>query len=108
MYFNKEDAVGKISYINGGITMDVFNNAIRIEFPLRGEWQAPTTPVRQVPSHGTNRMGMSYAFDFVQVNWDKSYKPVYNASLIKYLISGVSLADCYDLCSLRWGSRYGY
>nr|WP_308052533.1 hypothetical protein [Enterococcus gallinarum] len=51
--------------------MDPFKSPIRIEFPLRGEWQAPTTPVKRVPSHGTNRMGMRYAFDFVQVNWNK-------------------------------------
>ena len=33
----------------GGKTMDPFKSPIRIEFPLRGEWQAPTTPVKTRP-----------------------------------------------------------
>ena len=53
--------------------MDPFKSPIRIEFPLRGEWQKhPRLLSKRVPSHGTNRMGMRYAFDFVQVNWNKS------------------------------------
>ncbi|XUD28515.1 hypothetical protein IGJ26_001450 [Enterococcus sp. AZ095a] len=38
--------------------------SITIEFPLRGEWLAPTTPAKKIPSHGTDRMGLRYAFDF--------------------------------------------
>lgn len=75
--------------------MDPFKSPIRIEFPLRGEWQAPTTPVKRVPSHGTNRMGMRYAFDFVQVNWNKPHKPFYDTSFARYFLSGVPLANCY-------------
>ncbi|WP_207204782.1 hypothetical protein [Miniphocaeibacter massiliensis] len=71
------------------------DNAVIIEFPLRGEWYSPTTPAKQVPSHGTNRMGLRYAFDFLQVNWENKNHPFYNTSFLKYMIFGVSLNDCY-------------
>ena len=56
--------------------MKEFENALVVEFPLRGEWQVPSTPGKSVPSHGTDQLGQRYAFDFVQVNWarkDKSF-----------------------------------
>jgi peptidase M23-like protein len=37
-----------------------------VEFPLRGEWVAERTPAHKVPSHGTDRFGQRYAFDFVR------------------------------------------
>nr|WP_232844463.1 hypothetical protein [Enterococcus innesii] len=40
---------------------------ITIGFPLRGEWLAPTTPADKIPSHGTDRMGLRYAFDFYKL-----------------------------------------
>ncbi|MEB5950065.1 M23 family metallopeptidase [Enterococcus innesii] len=72
--------------------------SIIIEFPLRGEWQAPTTPVKKIPSHGTNRMGLRFAFDFVQVDWEKERKPFYNTSFTRYFFFGVPLDKCYG-----WG-----
>ncbi|GEN87581.1 hypothetical protein MKY30_19155 [Oceanobacillus sp. FSL W8-0428] len=54
--------------------MDNKPKPVVIEFPLRGEWNAPTTPAKKVPSHGTNRMGLQYAFDFLQLNWKHSLK----------------------------------
>ena len=42
---------------------------IIMAFPLRGEWLAPQTPGTKIPSHGTNRLGTRYAFDFIQVDW---------------------------------------
>lgn len=69
--------------------------AVTIEFPLRGEWQAPTTPAKQVPSHGTNRMGLRYAFDFLQVDWEQNKKPFHRLSSLRYLLMGVPLEACY-------------
>lgn len=66
-----------------------------IEFPLRGEWQAPTTPKKQIPSHGTNRLGLRYAFDFLQVDYEKKSQPFHCLSAIRYLLVGVPLKDCY-------------
>jgi len=40
------------------------NDAIIVDFPLRGEWVAPNTPGSKVPSHGTDQLGQRYAFDF--------------------------------------------
>jgi murein DD-endopeptidase MepM/ murein hydrolase activator NlpD len=37
-----------------------------VELPLRGEWVAVRTPAHKVPSHGTERFGQRYAFDFVR------------------------------------------
>ena len=37
-----------------------------VGFPLRGEWTAERTPAHRVPSHGTDRFGQRYAFDFVR------------------------------------------
>lgn len=68
---------------------------IVMEFPLRGEWLSPNTPGTRIPSHGTNRLGARYAYDFVQVNWDKIGKPAYRTSLLHYLILGVPLVDYY-------------
>lgn len=71
-----------------------------IEFPLRGEWNAPQTPAKQVPSHGTNRMGLRYAFDFLQLNWNHPLKLSYSVSFLRYLLLGVPLNKCY--C---WGEK---
>jgi len=64
-------------------------------FPLRGEWLAPNTPGTRVPSHGTNRFGTRYAVDFIQVDWNRRGRPSYSASLIKYLILGLSMDEYY-------------
>ncbi|MCA5012955.1 MULTISPECIES: M23 family metallopeptidase [unclassified Enterococcus] len=68
---------------------------IIIEFPLRGEWHAPITPVKRIPSHGTDRMGLRFAFDFVQVDWENKRKPFYNTCFAKYFFFGVTLDKCY-------------
>lgn len=67
---------------------------ITIEFPLRGEWQAPTTPANRIPSHGTNRMGLRYAFDFLQVDPENQNR-FYDTSTLQFLLFGVPLEKCY-------------
>jgi murein DD-endopeptidase MepM/ murein hydrolase activator NlpD len=69
-----------------------------VEFPLRGEWMTPNTPGNKIPSHGTDKLGERYAFDFLQVDWNRAGKPFYRSGFLTYLTQGVPLADCYG-----WG-----
>ncbi len=68
---------------------------IIVEFPLRGEWLSPTTPGTKIPSHGTNRLGTRYAYDFIQVDWKRKGNPAYRVSFLHYLLFGISLKDYY-------------
>ncbi|NTV78230.1 MAG: M23 family metallopeptidase [Clostridiales bacterium] len=68
---------------------------IIVGFPLRGEWLAPNTPGTKIPSHGTNQLGTTYAYDFVQVDWNRSGFPAYKGGLVKYLLHGIPLKDYY-------------
>ena len=65
-----------------------------IEFPLRGEWTAINTPAHRIPSHGTNKFGMRYAFDFIRLGWKPliylSSKNVYH-----HWFGNVSVKDCF-------------
>ncbi|KAF1297205.1 peptidase M23 [Enterococcus sp. JM4C] len=71
---------------------------LTIEFPLRGEWNALTSPADKVPSHGTDRMGLRYAFDFQQVDYLRKNTPFYKVSESRRILFGVPLKDCYG-----WG-----
>lgn len=73
-------------------------NPVIVQFPLRGEWLAPNTPGKKIPSHGTDQLAETYAFDFLQVDWDRAGYPFYDASVIEYLYHGVPLNRCYG-----WG-----
>lgn len=66
-----------------------------MELPLRGEWMLPNTPGSKIPSHGTNKLGTRYAFDFIQVDWERPGLPAYRASLPRYLLFGLALEDYY-------------
>lgn len=68
---------------------------IMVEFPLRGEWLSPNTPGTKIPSHGTNQLGTRYAYDFIQVDWERRGWPSYRVSLAQYLLAGVPLKDYY-------------
>ena len=68
---------------------------IIVEFPLRGEWYSPNTPGTKIPSHGTNQLGSRYAYDFVQVDWDRKGWPAYRTSFAQYLLFGVPLDEYY-------------
>ena len=68
---------------------------INVQFPLRGEWLAPNTPGTKIPSHGSNKFGTQYAYDFVQVDWQKNGRPAYRGGLLKYLIQGIPIRDYY-------------
>ncbi|MGG5368481.1 hypothetical protein IGI67_000065 [Enterococcus sp. AZ196] len=63
-----------------------------IAFPLRGEWYTETSPVDRVPSHGTDRFGLRYAFDFIQKDPTGSS---HTAKSADYLFTGISLDKYY-------------
>lgn len=68
---------------------------IIVAFPLRGEWFSPNTPGTKIPSHGTNQLGTRYAYDFIQVDWERTGYPAYRVSLPQYLLFGVPLNEYY-------------
>jgi len=68
---------------------------IIVAFPLRGEWLSPNTPGTKIPSHGTNQLGTRYAYDFIQVDWERTGYPAYRVSLPQYLLFGVPLNEYY-------------
>lgn len=70
------------------------NNRFSV-FPLRGEWLYPNTPGTKIPSHGTNQLGTRYAYDFIQVDWERTSYPAYRVSLPQYLLFGVPLNEYY-------------
>jgi hypothetical protein len=71
---------------------------IVVDFPLRGEWMAPNTPGKRVPSHGTNILGQRYAYDFVRMGPGAGGRRFYRPSPLRYLVLGVRLQDCFG-----WG-----
>jgi hypothetical protein len=80
--------------------MKGFDDPYIVGFPLRGEWMVPNTPGKKIPSHGTDQFGESYAFDFLQVDWNRAGRPFYNTSLFQYLFFGLQLNKCYG-----WGQE---
>lgn len=68
---------------------------IMMEFPLRGEWLLPNTPGASVPSHGTNRFGSRYAYDFIKVDWHRKGYPAYKGNPLKYMTTGMPIDQYY-------------
>jgi len=66
-----------------------------VDFPLRGEWVAPNTPGKKVPSHGTDVLGQRYAYDFVRTDPASRAMRFYKHSPLHYLVLGVRLQDCF-------------
>ena len=66
-------------------------NAVAVEFPLRGEWVAVNTPARRIPSHGTDLFGQRYAYDFLKLKGKKPFK----ASALRYSLIGIPIKSCY-------------
>jgi hypothetical protein len=80
---------------NEGYEMIDSREPIIVEFPLRGEWLSPNTPGTKIPSHGTNQLGTRYAYDFIQVDWERKGWPSYRGSLPKYLLFGIPIREYY-------------
>lgn len=68
---------------------------INVGFPLRGEWLSPNTPGTKIPSHGTDQLGTRYAYDFIQVDWERKGWPAYRGSLLQYLLFGIPINEYY-------------
>ena len=69
---------------------------IAVRFPLSGEWCPVNTPGYKVPSHGTDQLGQTYAYDFFQIDWneEKGYK-FHRKPPLQSLLFGVDLKDTY-------------
>lgn len=66
-----------------------------VEFPLRGEWIAPNTPGYKIPSHGTDQLAQTYAYDFMQIDWQypKGFR-FFKKPYLSVLLFGVPLRQC--------------
>lgn len=69
-------------------------NKITINFPLRGEWTAEQTPAAKIPSHGVDIFGLTYAYDFVRIDWAREGFVVHRKSALQYYTVGVNVKDC--------------
>ena len=65
-----------------------------VDFPLRGEWTAATTPAHKIPSHGTDLLGMTYAYDFVRLDWSRKGIHFHTKGAFQYLFGCIGLNDC--------------
>ncbi len=67
---------------------------IVVDFPLRGEWAAATTPAHKIPSHGTHIFAQMYAYDFVRLDGTRDGIHFHTKGMLEYLMGHVSLEDC--------------
>ena len=65
--------------------MSELDDPVVVDFPLRGEWAAATTPTHRILSHGTDMLGQRFAFDFVRIDDRKGLPPPprRNAALLR-------------------------
>lgn len=69
-----------------------------VDFPLRGEWMCPNTPGSKVPSHGTDLLGATYAYDFVGIDPESRRRRFFRSSQLRFLTLGLPLHDFFG-----WG-----
>ena len=55
----------------------------------------PNTPGTKVPSHGSDALGERYAYDFTGIDPNLRSRRFYHSSLLRYLLLGVRLQDCF-------------
>jgi len=75
--------------------MGTESTPIVVDFPLRGKWVAASTPAERIPSHGTDFLGQRYAYDFLRIEESKRGFKFFRGSMLRYLLVGVRLSDCY-------------
>ena len=95
--------IAVLTHANGScqkMNAQMNESAICIDLPLRGTWITPNTPGKKIPSHGIDKYGETYAYDFVGVDPNGKIDKFYDVSVITYLIKGVPLEKCYG-----WGSN---
>ena len=73
------------------------HNPVVVDLPLRGEWTVERTPADRLPSHGTDALGMRYAYDFIRTD-DRNGTRVHPAGRLRWLLIGGRTRDCYG-----WG-----
>ena len=71
---------------------DELAGAVVIDFPLRGEWVAGTTPAERIPSHGTDVLAQRFAFDFVRLD---ERRRLYPGGEVRATVVGVPLRSVY-------------
>lgn len=69
-----------------------------VSFPLEGIYISPNTPGSNIPSHGTNSFGETYAIDFVMITGNDRLNKSYRKSFLEYIFKGLQLEDFYG-----WG-----
>lgn len=77
--------------------MGELDDAVVVSLPLRGEWTVEQTPAHRIPSHGTDILGMRYAYDFIRTD----HRPglhVHPAGTVRWLLVGGRTRGCYG-----WG-----
>jgi hypothetical protein len=85
--------VGAVSVVAVG--SDELAAAVAVDLPLHGEWTVVTTPAHRIPSHGTDALGVRYAFDLLRLDRRGRY---HSASAALLLLRGVPTQECYG-----WG-----
>jgi murein DD-endopeptidase MepM/ murein hydrolase activator NlpD len=79
------------------VAMRAPSSPVVVAFPLQGEWVAVRTPAHKVPSHGTDRFGQRYAFDFVRPD-DRRGLRLHPTGTLGSLLLGARTRDYYG-----WG-----
>ena len=77
--------------------MGELDDPVVVEFPLRGEWSVDRTPAHRIPSHGTDLLGLRYAYDLVRTDHRSGSHP-HPAGTLRWLLVGGRTRDCYG-----WG-----
>jgi hypothetical protein len=71
---------------------------VTVQFPLRGEWYAWTSPKEYATSHQTEKFGQKYAYDFVQGEHVVKYiglPKLSKSNFLRALTFGVPSSDYY-------------
>ena len=71
--------------------------AVVVDFPLRGEWVAFNSPGDRIPSHGTDMLGQRFAYDFVRVDRRKGWH-IHPAGGLRSNLIGFPIRETY-----AWG-----
>lgn len=69
---------------------------VPVKAPVKGEWMVMNSPGSKVPSHGTDQLAQTYAYDLLQVDWTRKPVRFYNKSTLDYILGRVHLSDCYS------------
>ena len=75
--------------------MGELDHPVVVELPLRGQWTVEQTPAHRIPSHGTDILGMRYAYDFVRTDERGRLHP---AGSVRWLVAGGATRECFG-----WG-----